>query len=241
MAFLLNFFMMRYKFYVFLFLLNTILFKAQILDEYPKNQDFYEGGFVQFYKDLNQIFIKNGFKPCNNRESEMFVAQIEIVDDKAQVNNKNIKEDCPTQLFMKGLIEINKLNKWKTMLDSQNKFTIPFYPIDYFDNFKNGYTPEGLSKNAEFPGGIDEFRSQLVKNIKKQKIKNWGLQIVIRFKISNDGTLYNISIEKPRDLDEDSKIKIIKSVEQINTKWEPHTFRNTPIISNFRVPITLKD
>ncbi|REC46024.1 energy transducer TonB [Chryseobacterium sp. 5_R23647] len=230
--------MMRYRFYVFLFLLNTILFKAQILDEYPKNQDFYEGGMAQFYKDLNQVFIKNGLERCNNRESEMFVAQIEIVDGKAQVTNKNIKEDCPTQLFMKGLIEINKLNNWKMVSDSQ-KFTIPFYPIDYFDNFKNGYTPEGLSKNAEFPGGMDVFRNLLMENIKKQNIKNPGVQIVIRFKISKDGVLYNIIIENPKDLDEDLKNKIIKAVEQIDTKWKPYTSRNTPVISNFRVPIRL--
>ncbi|WP_146028559.1 hypothetical protein [Chryseobacterium scophthalmum] len=208
-------------------------------DEHSSIVNFYEGGMVQFYKDLNQVFIKNGFERCNNRESEMFVAQIEILNGKAQVNNKNIKEDCPTQLFMKGLIEINKLNKWKAVSDSQNKFTVPFYPIDYFDNFKNGYTPEGLSENAEFPGGIDKFRNQLMKNIKKQNIKHSGLQIVIRFKISNEGMLYNILIEKPRDLDEDSKIKIIKAVEQIDTKWKPHTFRNAPVISNFRVPINL--
>lgn len=239
MTFLLVFIKMRIKFYLFIFFLTISQLNAQMNDEHSSIVNFYEGGMVQFYKDLNQVFIKNDFERCNNRESEMFVAQIEILNGKAQVNNKNIKEDCPTQLFMKGLIEINKLNKWKAVSDSQNKFTVPFYPIDYFDNFKNGYTPEGLSENAEFPGGIDKFRNLLMKNIKKQNIKHSGLQIVIRFKISNEGMLYNILIEKPRDLDEDSKIKIIKAVEQIDTKWKPHTFRNAPVISNFRVPINL--
>lgn len=239
MTFLLVFIKMRIKFYLFIFFLTISQLNAQMSDEHSSIVNFYEGGMVQFYKDLNQVFIKNDFERCNNRESEMFVAQIEILNSKAQVNNKNIKEDCPTQLFMKGLIEINKLNKWKAVSDSQNKFTVPFYPMDYFDNFKNGYTPEGLSENAEFPGGIDKFRNQLMKNIKKQNIKHSGLQIVIRFKISNEGMLYNILIEKPRDLDEDSKIKIIKAVEQIGTKWKPHTFRNAPVISNFRVPINL--
>lgn len=229
---------MRIKFYIFIFFLTILQLKAQKSEEHFQRTDFYEGGMVQFYNDLNRVLIKNGLEHCNNRESEMFVAQIEIIEGKAQVTNKNIKEDCPTQLFMKGLIEINKLSKWKTVSRSQ-KFTIPFYPIDYFDNFKNGYTPEGLSKDAEFPGGMDAFRNLLMENVKRQNIKNLDVQIIIKFKIITDGVLYNIIIEKPKDLDEGSKNRIIKAVEQIDTKWKPYTFRNTPVISNFRVPIRL--
>lgn len=231
--------MMMKKTLILFVLFFATQFKTQILDEYPKGLDFYEGGSEQFYKDLNDIFIKNDFKRCNNRPSEMFIAKIEILNEKAQINNSNIKEDCPTQLFVKGLDEINKLNKWRSFPNSQNKFTISFYPIDYFENFKMGYTPEGLFKETEFPGGIDVFRNQLMKNIKKQNIKTKDIQVVIYFKINNEGVLNNILIEKPRDLDEDSKNKIIKAVEQTDTKWKPGTFRNTPIISNFRIPISL--
>lgn len=226
-------------FFIVSLVFNILYAQEKFVDKYPRGLDFYEGGSSQFYKDLNDIFIKNDFKRCNNRESEMFVAKIEIVKGEAKINNSDVKDDCPTQLFIKGLTEINRLNKWKSLPDSQNKFTIVFYPIDYFENFKNDYTPEGLAKEAEFPGGMDVFRNQLMKNIKKQNIKNINIQVVIRFKVNNDGVISNIIIEKPRDLDEISKSKIIKAVEQIDTKWKPHTSRGTPVISNFRIPINL--
>lgn len=226
-------------FFIVSLVFNIVSAQEKFVDKYPRGLDFYKGGSSQFYKDLYDIFIKNGFKRCNNRESEMFVAKIEIVKGEAKINNTDIQDDCPTQLFIKGLTEINKLNKWKSLPDSQNKFTIVFYPIDYFENFKNGYTPEGLVKEAEFPGGMDAFRNQLMNNIKKQNIKNVNLQIIIRFKINNEGVLNNIVIEKPRDLDEVVKNKIIDAVEQINTKWKPYTFRDAPIISSYRIPISL--
>ncbi|MFY1047992.1 hypothetical protein [Chryseobacterium sp. GP-SGM7] len=226
-------------FFIVSLVFNILSAQEKFVDKYPRSLDFYEGGSLQFYKDLNDIFIKNKFKRCNNRESEMFVAKIEIVNDVAKINNNDVKDDCPTQLFINGLTEINKLKKWKSLPNSQNKFTIEFYPIDYFENFKNDYTPEGLAKEAEFPGGMDAFRNQLMNNIKKQNIKNVNLQIIIRFKINNEGVLNNIVIEKPRDLDEVVKRKIIDAVEQINTKWKPFIFRDTPVISSYRIPISL--
>lgn len=35
---------------------------AQILDVYPKGQDFYEGGLVNFYKESHDYLIKNNIK-----------------------------------------------------------------------------------------------------------------------------------------------------------------------------------
>lgn len=60
--------MMKYKFYVFLFLLSTLFFKAQILDEYPKKQDFYEGGLAGFYKEAHDYLVKANAKECDKNQ-----------------------------------------------------------------------------------------------------------------------------------------------------------------------------
>ncbi len=72
--------MMRYRFYVFLFLLSTILFKAQFLDEYPKGQRFYEGGVVQFYKEINEYLVKNKVPECDAKE--IYQPRIIVMQDK---------------------------------------------------------------------------------------------------------------------------------------------------------------
>lgn len=228
---------------IFLMLYFATVFsmiKAQTFDVISENSNPYKGGSVQFYKDLNKILIKNNLGHCSNKMSEMFLAEIEIVNQEAQIVNKNLKDDCPTKLFVSGISEINKLKKWKTNANTETKFSIIFYPIDYFENFKEGYTTSALKKTAEFPGGMGEFRNQLISKIKNQKIDNVsGLRIVLKFKVNQQGILNDVKVEEPSDLDIEIKNKIIKAVEQINQKWIPETFRGYPIISNYRIPIGL--
>ena len=61
--------MMRVK--KFLNLCTIMIFSfcnAQILDEYPRNQDFYEGGLVNFYKEAHDYLAVNNFKKCSDQE-----------------------------------------------------------------------------------------------------------------------------------------------------------------------------
>jgi len=41
---------------------------AQILDVYPKSQDFYEGGLINFYKESHEYLVKNNIKKCDDQE-----------------------------------------------------------------------------------------------------------------------------------------------------------------------------
>ncbi|MEF9480395.1 hypothetical protein OWR28_24335 [Chryseobacterium sp. 1B4] len=199
----------------------------------------YKGGAEQFYKDLNTILVKNNSEHCNNRMSEMFLAEIEIEKGQAKIINKNLSDDCPTRIFVKAFEEINKLKKWKKGSDVQRSVSIIFYPIDYFDNFKENYTTQGLKKYAEFPGGMGAFRNRLISNLEKQNIKNAdGITAEIQFKISENGVLNDIKIG-PEDLQEDIRNKITKAVEQITEKWEPESFRGMPSVSTFRIAVTL--
>jgi hypothetical protein len=111
------------------------------------------------------------------------------------------------KIFLKAFQEVNTLKKWSTSSAKQRKFSVIFYPIDYFASFKEGYTTEGLKKEAHFPGGIEEFKKQLGDNVKNQKIKNVsGLKVKIRFKVNQEGILNNIYVESG-ELDSSDKEK----------------------------------
>ncbi len=55
---------MKKTFFIF-FLAFVSLYKAQILDEYHDKQTFYEGGMVNFYKDVHEFLINSKLKECD--------------------------------------------------------------------------------------------------------------------------------------------------------------------------------
>ena len=113
--------------------LGLILFfavgKAQTFDLLQGDMNPYKGGAVQFYKDLNKVLIENHSGRCNNRMSEMFLAELEIEKGQAKIINQTLSDNCPTTVFVKALDEINKLKKWKKGADVQKYVSIMFYPF----------------------------------------------------------------------------------------------------------------
>ncbi|CAD0222232.1 protein of unknown function [Chryseobacterium sp. JV274] len=101
--------------------------KAQTFDLLQGDMNPYKGGAVQFYKDLNTVLIESHSEHCNNRMSEMFLAELEIEKGQAKIINKTLSDNCPTAVFVKALNEINKLKKWKKVRMYRNMF--PSYSI----------------------------------------------------------------------------------------------------------------
>ncbi|MDR6465387.1 hypothetical protein [Chryseobacterium sediminis] len=231
--------MIRKILHVLGLILVCVLGKAQTFDLLQGDMNPYKGGAVQFYKDLNTVLIESHSEHCNNRRSEMFLAELEIEKGHAKIINKTLSDNCPTTVFVKALDEINKLKKWKKGADVQKYVSIIFYPIDYFDNFKENYTTQGLKKSAEFPGGMGEFRNRLLINLKNQNIRNAdGVTAEIRFKVNQEGVLQDVIIQ-PDDLQDDIKNKVTKAVGQITEKWQPESFRDVPITSSYVMRVTL--
>ena len=231
------------KIITLIFVLITAFCNAQF-DGLPERLIPYQDGTIQFYKDLNSILVKNNFKACNNRQSEMFLARIEI-DEKNNATivnyDKNQSNDCAKELFAKAFDEINKLNKWKYIPESQGKTTVMFYPIDYFENFKDGYTVKNLEEKASFPYGIEEFRKLFIDNfLKIQKRTKKKIEYEISFKIDKEGNIFNIRTNS-KNPDLEIEKNIISALEKIKTKWNPEKFRGEPIISNFRMPLVISE
>lgn len=225
------------KFSTFFILLSvTTFFKAQF-DQLPENLIPYKGGTVQFYKDLNNVLIENNLKPCNNRPSEMFLAKIEIDEQNvAKIINKNPQaNDCSKELFVNAFNEINKLGNWKYISESKGKTSVLFYPMDYFDNFKEGYTVAGLQEDATFPGGTEEFRKKFLENFLKINTENsQNINYQIKFKISAQGEMYNIKISSENP-DSEIERNIVLALQEVKTKWSPAKFRGLSLISNHQM------
>lgn len=229
------------KIFTLVFFLFAAFCNAQF-DGLPDRLIPYQDGTIQFYKDLNNILVNNNFKPCNNRPSEMFLARIEI-DEKSNATianyDKNQSNDCAKELFANAFTEINKRGKWKYIPESNGKTTVMFYPMDYFENFKEGYTVKSLIESANFPNGIGEFRKMFIDNfLKIQKNTKKKIEYKISFKIDKEGNIFNIRTNS-KNPDLEIQKNIITALEQIKTKWNPEKFRGDPITSNFEMPFVI--
>ncbi len=60
------------KFLIFSAIVIFSVSHAQVLDEYPKNQEFYEGGMVNFYKEAHDYLSKGNLK---NAVIRKFISQ----------------------------------------------------------------------------------------------------------------------------------------------------------------------
>ena len=70
---------------------------AQVLERYPKGQDFYKGGTQKFYSDIHKILLEKNIQPCENKNEVYDVkfvvypdSTIKIVKDFDEENINNL-------------------------------------------------------------------------------------------------------------------------------------------------------
>lgn len=232
---------MRYRFYVFLFLLNTILFKAQLLDEYPKNQDFYEGGLVGFYQEAHDYLVKSNAKECN--ENEIYQPRIIVTKEKVikliqDSDPENIsKNKCAYDLSMEL---IKNLEKWKPAEVKGNKLgavtEFIIYPKDLISGYKIGYNPYKNVTPAQYPSGYTAFDSDFVDNF-KFLFRKYDLNddINLEFYISREGEIVNARIY-PEVKNEAFNIDFKKALSGLKKKWKPAQYSDIPIKQRVAFP-----
>lgn len=233
--------MMRYKLYIFLFLLNTILFKAQFLDEYPKGQRFYEGGVVQFYKEINEYLIKNKVPECDPKE--IYQPRIIVMQDKTvklvqDIDSDHIsKNKCAYDISMDLLKD---LKNWKPAEVKGNKLgavtEFIIYPKDLISGYKSGYTPYKNVTPAQYPGGYTAFDSDFVNHFKflfrKYELND---DINLEFYISREGEIVNARIY-PEVKNEAFNTDFKKALSGLKKKWKPAQYSDIPIKQRVAFP-----
>jgi hypothetical protein len=82
-----------------MFLLCLSLFAySQNISYFPKGQESYDGGPVQFYKDFHQILIDKGLKPCENK-NEFHMLKLVVYED---ASVKYVKDELNPELTIKS-------------------------------------------------------------------------------------------------------------------------------------------
>ena len=93
-----------------------------------------------------------------------------------------------------------------------------------------------VEENAEFPGGIIEFRKAITNGFDASKIRGRGsLSCEATFVIDREGKISDIQYTGNASLGKE----IVRTLSTIKTRWRPAKINGEPVKSMFRFPITM--
>jgi protein TonB len=201
------------------------------------------------------VFIETTLFSCTDKENKKQNNEIEIVDaEKDEINkskqiphSSQLSKEVNTEHSEKN-IEINseevislhsKANQVKSAKPEQT-ITNPEKDKKNSTSKKETVTkPEApLNKNAEFPGGIDQFHSFFMKEYKRPEgVSYWKLNFTLAFAVEKNGTVS--FLECSPAVDEPLEKEIIR-VLSLCPKWQPGESNGQKIRMQYSVPILLK-
>ena len=220
-------------------------FDAQILEKYPKGQEDYNGGNIQFYKDFHKVLKEKKLIPCENK-NEIYSFKLVVYPDSTikyvkDENDETLnKNKCTHDLSREA---VKYLEGWKPAvingqkIASQTSFWI--IPDELFDELPEGYDPAKDYKMPEYDGGIDTFRKKVARSVDLSRFKfKSTVKVQVRFIINTDGEMSDVKLEESSGLQEFDDM-IIKSIAQVKNKWTPAHIHTKPVRSYFRLPLTI--
>lgn len=96
---------------------------------------------------------------------------------------------------------------------------------------------ESVDQSAEFPGGINSFRTKFTNNFDSGSLEGEGtLKTEITFVVEKDGSLTQVKATGPNS---DFNREAESTVKGIKTKWTPGKVNGQPVRSRFRLPVTM--
>lgn len=229
---------------LFVIFISQIFFAQDILLSYPDGQEPYNGGYVEFYKDFNQILNDKNLKACEDkneiytfpvlikRDNKIsFVADDEENGEKYNKCSKNLSREVAKHL-----------QGWKAAtVDGENvsavaKFVI--IPDQLFGVLKPGYDLENNKDEIlpEFPGGIKAFRNLAAIRVDNNRYSfGTDTTIEITFVVERDGSIEEVKLAQSSGLKE-FDVMMISAVSGIKKKWKPATISGIPVRYRFRIP-----
>lgn len=230
------------------FLLTFIIcshFSSQILNQYPKGQDDYNGGNEAFYRDFHNIILQKNLKPCENK-NEFYILKL-LVNTDGSINYVK-PDDVEEAENNKCTIELAKnvikyMWGWKSATIGGQKMpaltSFIIFPDDLFDKFKTGYDAAKILVEAQYETGLKGFREDIIRrtNIKDFRFRD-DVKILIGFDIDKDGKMSNVhTINSSGSYEFDEAI--MKNIRMNTGKWLPAKFHNVSVKTGFRLPITI--
>ena len=218
------------------------IFNAQILDEYPKNQDFYEGGVEQFYKEAHDFLLKNNISECSHTEiyqpriivtKESEIKMIKDGDEESIQNNK-----CTYDI---SLLLLKNLKGWKPAEVKGQKFgaitEFIVYSKDLQSNYKTGYNPNRFIISAQYPKGNDEFNKDFHDNF-MSLFHDYHINgnVNLEFYINKSGKIVNARFF-PAVMDQDFNKDFMRALNRMKKVWKPALYSNIPIKQRISFPV----
>lgn len=226
--------------------MNSFLFsQSEILDQYPRNADFYEGGISQLYNDINQIIIDKKLEPCENPK-ELYRArllltkegEIKFVKDP---DSDNVAENkCAHDLSLKLATNL-KTKSWNPAIVKGAKYSsiieLLIFPDDLFEKYRRGYNPYHFYKAATLKNGKDKLYTKFRNNF-KSLFSDYHIsgRFYLDFYIDKDGEIVSPGLQ-PDIMNDKFKREFFRTLQRLNGQWNPATFHEFPIKSKISIPM----
>lgn len=217
--------------------------KTQILDQYPKNQDFYEGGITNFYKEANEYLVKTNFKGCD--KNEIYQPRIIVTKEKTikliqDFDAENVtKNKCAYDLSMEL---IKNLKNWKPAVVKGMTFgaitEFIIYPDDLLGNYKTGYNAEQFVLEAQYPKGYEAFGKEFNANFKALFMDyHINGETNLEFYVNKEGHIVNARIYPAID-NMDFNKDFMRALGRLKKVWKPAQYSNIPIKQRIAFPVS---
>ena len=233
------------KSFFFLLLLLSFSANAQILDEYPKNQSFYNGGLAALYKEANQILTDKKQKNCGPDEiyqPRILVTKDSVVKLFTDQDSVNInKNKCAYDVSM---LLLKNLHHWKPAEVNGQKFgaitEFIVYPADLMSNYQEDYDVDNFRSDANYPGGSSAFKKDFDQNFKSLFVDYQINGIFnLEFYVSKEGKIENVRIFPLLD-NKNFNSDFVRALARIKKKWKPSQYKNIPIKQRISFPIDFR-
>lgn len=207
------------------------------------------GNCNKMFFTLSIMTIGMFFCGCNGKQEEKNNMDVEVVKtadtstikvteskiSKSENNSKNDSPPLPTKESNETVLLEKKPNKKiKTDSTAVSSKALSSKTKEISSPNKVSETP----KNAEFPGGIDQFHTFFMKEYKKPEgIYYWKLNFTLAFAVEKNGSVS--FLECSPAVEEPLQKEIIR-VLSLCPKWQPGEANGKKTRMQYSVPILLK-
>lgn len=232
------------KYFLLLFIFPVLL-SAQILQEFPRNQFPYKGGYENYYKDFHDIIVEKKLQPCSNK-GEIYEFKVLINEDNTISFIKDYSSDyiarnkCAYDLareVAKHQTNWNAVKVYDVSKAAVASFLV--FPDDLFENYQVGYVPQfSYPIYGKYEGnGAKEFRNGITNRIDTRRF-DWNdrFNVIVDFIITKDSKIENIVMIKSSSNEELDK-QIVFGIKSTKKQWKAATVNGQPVDYRYRLQI----
>ncbi|MCU7617354.1 hypothetical protein NZ698_09095 [Chryseobacterium sp. PBS4-4] len=225
------------------FIISVFQVKAQVLYNYPKGQDFYEGGRDGLFKEIQDVVVKNNVKPCEKTEA-LFMRFIVYPDSKVKfVADEDTNAVESNKCLKNKVLEIvKKTNNWKPAeIDGKKTpamFSTLFSDDLLFNKLEEGDFIRPVYMHKDKESDIMKFRENFAKCFDANGYRsNTDYSFVLNFDVDTSGAAGFFYIENQSNLDKFNEMVVKCASNTKKSYWKPGYYKGVPIKQVFRMPI----